>query len=226
MRTSYDEANGEGEDEETDEEMESDPDSPAKKTKLHDAENSDVTSYRGIGIKVRFSAVGENFIMSQLSGGQKALVALALIFAIQRCDPAPFYIFDELDQALDSTYRQAVANLIHNQANNPDNPTQFITSTFRPELVAISKNHYGISHQNKVSSLHPMSKNDSLRFVANLMNEEEAVGDVTALKSTRRESSRKRKSTDEDATEEAATAQTTLPTTSEEGVAAQPIANA
>lgn len=36
--------------------------------------------------------------MNQLSGGQKALVALALIFAIQKCDPAPFYLFDEIDQ--------------------------------------------------------------------------------------------------------------------------------
>lgn len=32
------------------------------------------------------------------TGGQKALVALALIFSIQRCDPAPFYLFDEVDQ--------------------------------------------------------------------------------------------------------------------------------
>ena len=39
--------------------------------------------------------------MQQLSGGQKTLVALALIFAIQRCDPAPFYLFDEIDAALD-----------------------------------------------------------------------------------------------------------------------------
>ena len=36
--------------------------------------------------------------MTQLSGGQKSLVALALIFAIQKCDPAPFYLFDEIDQ--------------------------------------------------------------------------------------------------------------------------------
>ncbi len=39
--------------------------------------------------------------MKQLSGGQKTLAALALIFAIQRCDPAPFYLFDEIDAALD-----------------------------------------------------------------------------------------------------------------------------
>jgi hypothetical protein len=43
--------------------------------------------------------------MKQLSGGQKTLVALALIFAIQRCDPAPFYLFDEIDAALDPQYR-------------------------------------------------------------------------------------------------------------------------
>jgi structural maintenance of chromosome 3 (chondroitin sulfate proteoglycan 6) len=48
--------------------------------------------------------------MQQLSGGQKSLVALALIFAIQRCDPAPFYLFDEIDANLDGAYRHAVAS--------------------------------------------------------------------------------------------------------------------
>ena len=35
--------------------------------------------------------------LAQLSGGQKSLVALSLIFAIQRSDPAPFYLFDEIE---------------------------------------------------------------------------------------------------------------------------------
>ena len=168
----------EGTDQEVDSEGEGSPTSKASRKKPFDPDNPDVSRYRGVGIKVRFSAVGENFIMSQLSGGQKALVALALIFAIQRCDPAPFYIFDELDQALDSTYRQSVANLIQRQANSAENPTQFICSTFRPELVAVSKNCYGISHQNKVSNIYPMSKSDALKFIGNLMKEEEAVGEV------------------------------------------------
>ena len=50
--------------------------------------------------QVAFSGGGEVMAMKQLSGGQKTLVALALIFAIQRCDPAPFYLFDEIDAAL------------------------------------------------------------------------------------------------------------------------------
>lgn len=194
MRTAIDEM------EDTDEEVESDEGSPSPKKKtVFDPSNPDVSLYRGIGIKVRFSSVGENYLISQLSGGQKALVALALIFAIQRCDPAPFYIFDELDQALDSSYRAAVADVIQRQASNKDNPTQFIVSTFRPELVMIANRCYGISHQNKVSSVHHMSKKDALGFISNLMSEEEAVGEVTTLSSSKASSrltreSRKRKS--------------------------------
>lgn len=58
----------------------------------------------GLHEQVSFGS-GETLVMKQLSGGQKTLVALALIFAIQRCDPAPFYLFDEIDAALDPQYR-------------------------------------------------------------------------------------------------------------------------
>jgi len=175
---------------ETDDEMDSGSDMDKKLSA-----NPSVSRYRSIAIHVRFSAVGENYMMSQLSGGQKSLVALALIFAIQRCDPAPFYLFDELDQALDSTYRAAVAAVIQKQATSEDQPTQFVCSTFRPELVAVANRCYGISHQDKVSNVHLLSKRDALKFIANLMNEEEAVGEVTSLAVSKVSSlSRKRKS--------------------------------
>ena len=103
-------------------------------------------------------------------------MALTLIFAIQRSDPAPFYLFDEIDQALDSTYRAAVATLIQRQTNSSQNPAQFITITFHPELCAVANKHYGIGLQNRNSSIHALNKRDCLAFVAELMTEEEAVG--------------------------------------------------
>jgi len=185
MRTALDEVAVDGTDSEDEEEGGS-----KKKKAAEDLINPDVSLFRGVGVKVRFSRSSENFLMSQLSGGQKALVAMALIFAIQRCDPAPFYLFDELDQALDSTYRAAVAGLIKRQATpssddvdngQPREGIQFICSTFRPELVAAANRCFGISHQNKVSSLHLLSKNDALHFIANLMSEEEVVGEATSM---------------------------------------------
>lgn len=64
---------------------------------LENVEHSD--AFTGIGIRVSFTGKdAEMREMNQLSGGQKSLVALAMIFAIQKCDPAPFYLFDEIDQ--------------------------------------------------------------------------------------------------------------------------------
>ena len=60
----------------------------------------------GLSTSVTFAGDAEpRRNMEQLSGGQKTLVALAFILAIQRCDPAPFYLFDEVDAALDADYR-------------------------------------------------------------------------------------------------------------------------
>lgn len=71
--------------------------------------------------------------------------------------------------------------MIQKQANNQETPTQFIVSTFRQELVAVANRCFGISHQNKVSSLHLMPKQDAQKFISNLNNEEEALGDVTSI---------------------------------------------
>jgi len=149
----------------------------AKKSKGSKAASS-LATFLGVQERVSFASSGQQIEMNQLSGGQKALVALALIFAIQRCDPAPFYLFDEIDQALDANYRAEVARLIQRQAEDKDAPAQFITTTFRPELVAVSHKCYGIGLSNKSSSIYSLSKSDAQNFVTNLMQEEEAVGQV------------------------------------------------
>lgn len=71
-----------------------------------------VELYEGISVLVSFvsdDGDSETREMTQLSGGQKSLVALAIIFSIQKCDPAPFYLFDEIDAALDAQHRKSVA---------------------------------------------------------------------------------------------------------------------
>ena len=128
-------------------------------------------AFKGVKIQVRFPGGNDDVTeMNQLSGGQKALVALAQIFAIQRCDPAPFYLFDEIDAALDATHRTAVASLIKKHASDG---AQFITTTFRPEFVAVADAHFGISLQHKTSRLHKISKDDATAFVTeNATNEQ------------------------------------------------------
>ncbi|XP_059430650.1 structural maintenance of chromosomes protein 3 [Corylus avellana] len=122
-----------------------------------------VEKYIGVKVKVSFTGQGETQSMKQLSGGQKTVVALTLIFAIQRCDPAPFYLFDEIDAALDPQYRTAVGNMIRRLADMAN--TQFITTTFRPELVKVADKIYGVTHKNRVSHVNVVSKEDALDFI-------------------------------------------------------------
>ena len=131
-----------------------------------------VDEFVGVSPRVSFTGAGEVCRMRQLSGGQRALVALTLIFAIQRCDPAPFYLFDEIDQALDANHRAAVAALIKRQAASEDNPTQFITTTFRSELVQVADKCYGIQFQNKISSMVLLKKKEAVEFIKNIAEEE------------------------------------------------------
>jgi structural maintenance of chromosome 3 (chondroitin sulfate proteoglycan 6) len=103
-------------------------------------------NYVGVSVKVRFAAGGEVRVMRSLSGGQKTVVALGIIFAIQRCDPAPFYLFDEVDANLDPMYRAALAGMISRQKTVEDGHVQFITSSFQPELAQVADSHWLTTH--------------------------------------------------------------------------------
>jgi len=135
-----------------------------------------VANYAGVSIKVKFQGNGDATSMAQLSGGQKTMVALCLIFAIQRCDPAPFYIFDEIDAALDAAHRTALAKMIAHQAaavdpkDNTCTPTQFITTTFRPELIKASDMCFGVTHARKASSIRAIDVKEALQIVAEDQN--------------------------------------------------------
>lgn len=122
-----------------------------------------IDNYTGVSISVSFNSKNdEQQKIEQLSGGQKSLCAIALIFAIQHCDPAPFYLFDEIDSNLDTQYRTSVASLIHSLSAN----AQFICTTFRSELLSLAGNKfYGVAFNNKVSSIVGIDKEEAMNFV-------------------------------------------------------------
>ena len=49
---------------------------------------------------------------NDFSGGEKTVIAISMILALQRCEPAPFYVLDQIDSALDSVYVRKIAQLL------------------------------------------------------------------------------------------------------------------
>ena len=143
-----------------------------------------VENYTGVGISVSFNSKHDDQQrIQQLSGGQKSmsprrrsnrkltctgLCALALVFSIQSCDPAPFYLFDEIDANLDAQYRTAVAQMLSAltaQAEKEERGGQFICTTFRPEMVHVADKCYGVAYSNKTSSIDVVKRDEAIRFV-------------------------------------------------------------
>jgi len=88
--------------------------------------------------------------MMQLSGGEKALTAIALLFAIQALKPSPFCLLDEIEAALDDSNVTRFASYLNKLTKN----TQFIVITHRRGTMAATDRLYGITMQEKgVSTL-------------------------------------------------------------------------
>ena len=83
--------------------------------------------------------------MMQLSGGEKALTAIALLFAIQNLKPSPFCLLDEIEAALDDSNVGRYANYLHKLTKH----TQFIVITHRRGTMAAADRLYGITMQEK-----------------------------------------------------------------------------
>ena len=88
--------------------------------------------------------------MMQLSGGEKALTAISLLFAIQNLKPSPFCLLDEIEAALDDSNVGRFAKYLHKLTKN----TQFIVITHRRGTMEQVDRLYGITMQEKgVSTL-------------------------------------------------------------------------
>lgn len=94
----------------------------------------------GLLLKVRIT--GSKFLdIKSLSGGEKTMAAIAFIFAVQEYSPAPFYILDEVDAALDKKNSEQLSQLIHSYSSK----AQYIIISHNDAVISEADTLYGIS---------------------------------------------------------------------------------
>lgn len=102
------------------------------------------------GITVRSKPRGKELVtLDAMSGGEKTITGLALIFAIQMYNPTSFYIFDEIDAALDNVNAHNVALLISQMAKS----SQFVVVSLRDTTVRKADLLIGVSNQDGISKI-------------------------------------------------------------------------
>jgi len=103
----------------------------------------------GLDITIKVG-VGKRFDVTSLSGGEQTLVALSLIFAIQEYNPYCFYIFDEIDAALDRRNSEKLAYLLKKHMRQG----QYLIITHNDSIISESSNVlYGVSMQEGISKV-------------------------------------------------------------------------
>ncbi len=83
--------------------------------------------------------------LGALSGGEKALTALALVFSIQRYLPAPFYALDEVDASLDTMNVERIAEMVKKQSSG----TQFLVVSHRRPMIEAANRTIGVTQKEK-----------------------------------------------------------------------------
>ncbi len=103
-------------------------------------ENPDDPLAGGLLIKAR--PVGKTVArLEQLSGGEKSLASLAFIFSLQRYDPSPLYVFDEVDMSLDGLNAEYVGRLLRRNAER----AQFVVISLRKVTLKFAHHLYGVT---------------------------------------------------------------------------------
>ncbi len=112
-------------------------------------ENTKEVFDAGLNITVKVGG-GKYFDVTSLSGGEQTLVALSLIFSIQEYKPYCFYIFDEIDAALDRRNSERLAYLLKKYMKNG----QYLIITHNDSIISESTNVlYGVSMQEGISKV-------------------------------------------------------------------------
>ncbi len=124
-------------------------------------EDEDNLFESGVEIKVRLSKTNYLDIKS-LSGGEKTITAIAFIFAVQKFNPASFYIFDEVDAALDIMNSEKLGKLIKKNSH----VAQYIVVSHSEYLIQSASSIYGVTmDKNKISGVVSLDLSNMEEFV-------------------------------------------------------------
>jgi chromosome segregation protein len=94
------------------------------------------------GLLIKARPVGKTVArLEQLSGGEKSLASLAFIFSLQRYDPSPLYVFDEVDMSLDGLNAEYVGRMLRHNAER----AQFIVISLRKVTLKFASHLYGVT---------------------------------------------------------------------------------
>lgn len=122
---------------------------PGSNAKLVAADENDVS--KGLEIKVSLGSVWKDSL-AELSGGQRSLVALSLILALLQFKPAPMYILDEVDAALDLSHTQNIGQLIKTRFKG----SQFIVVSLKEGMFTNANRVFRTRFQEGTSSVSVM----------------------------------------------------------------------
>lgn len=98
----------------------------------------DITS----GLIIKANPSGKRLLnLDSMSGGEKTMTALAFLFSVQKYKPAPFYVLDEVDAALDKTNTKRISDMIKKLSENE----QFLVITHNDYTIKTADRVYGVS---------------------------------------------------------------------------------
>lgn len=106
----------------------------------------------GVELSVAFNGVWKNSL-SELSGGQRSLLALSFILAMMKYKPAPIYILDEIDAALDLENTQRIGEMIRKHFKN----SQFLIVSLKEQMTYNATVIFRVSNvdgKSKVERIH------------------------------------------------------------------------
>lgn len=131
-------------------------------TANEDGDSSDIS---GLEIKVKLGGVWKESL-TELSGGQRSLTALALILSLLKYRPAPFYILDEVDAALDLSHTQNIGNLLKKRFKS----SQFIVVSLKEGMFTNANVLFKTKFRDGISSVERTEQhgtNDENQLVSN-----------------------------------------------------------